>query len=80
MGKLFRTSNQMIDPRIRYANEPGFGSYILYFSIRQRTPLHEEDIIVLIVKHSQKISFEITLVTQDFSKRERFVVFLGKCL
>ena len=24
MGKLFPTGNQMIDPRIRYANEPGF--------------------------------------------------------
>ncbi len=29
MEKLFPTGDQMIDPQIRYANEPGFGAFVL---------------------------------------------------
>ena len=45
MEKLFPTGNQMIDLRIRYANEPGF-THAYFLLIRQRTGF---------MKHRQKM-------------------------
>ena len=39
MEKLLPTGNQMIDPRIRYVNEPGFGACVLPSTWTVKEPL-----------------------------------------